>query len=259
MSRIQSPRLNFIDRLCRTLAPRILRQLGEFERSQVRPDRAQKELDKLHGDLEYKIHSTLEQAYPKDTIGSIAEEGRSWLYHLGGAENLAHGRPDMYLAFALFENGKIVEGAVYAPSNDNLTMVQKSSGAINRTLRLRVSGAENFEGSVVALGLDKVDVQIANIIPSLVEEGALLRLTGAPAMDIDALGSGKADAFVGANMHIVDCTVGALIMSETGGMATDTQGREITNDSTSLVAGNSRMHGKLLKLIAQQKKAKAAS
>lgn len=260
MARLNSPRLNVVERLCRAIAPKMARQLGEFERQQVRPEKVEAALKGMQSSLLRDIDEALQTAYPNDTFGEVSNEGRSWLiYTSGGLENLRHARSDIYLTFALFNNGEPLEAACYNPITDDLTLVQLGSGAYSLSLRLRISGQTDIEQAMIAVQPAASEPALSQVIQNLVAGGSKLRISGAPGLEISHLGAGRADVFIGANLNPADVVLASLLMRECGGVASDMQGQPITAASTSLVAGGSRLHGALLKQIATCKRSLKAS
>lgn len=260
MARLNSPRLNVVERLCRAIAPKMARQLGEFERQQVRPEKIDAALQGMQGSLMRDINEALETAYPNDSFGTVTPEGRSWLIHTsGGLENLRHARADIYLTFALFNNGEAVEAACYNPITDDLTLVQQGSGAYSLSLRLRVGGQTDIEKAMIAVQPAAGEPALSQAIQQLIATGSKLRISGAPGLEISHLGAGRADIFIGAGLDPADVALASLLMRECGGVASDIQGQPITPESTSLVAGSSRLHGALLKQVAACKRSLKAS
>src|SRR5690606_34745102 len=125
------------------------------------------------------IDEALATAYPKDTFGSVAPEGRSWLIHTsGGLENLRHARPDIYLTFALLNDGEPVEAACYNPITDDLTLVQQGGGAYSLSLRLRISGQADIEKAMIAVQPSAEEPALASVLQQLIAAGGKVRVSG---------------------------------------------------------------------------------
>lgn len=248
-----SPRLNVIDRLSRKLGTAITRELDEITRRRHTAAELAAEVEKFNHHLAGQISQALNTAYPSDGLTINGEQVAAgqpdaphwYIETLGNLHNFAYGRADIYLAFVSKRAGEVVEAAVLSPYADTLLTVSKGGGAYANATRLRTTQVKDVEGALVSL------VPAANgLVTKTAENGAQVRISGAAALDLLDVAAGKADGFIGKKLSQADVLLAQLLMRETGGTVTDHGGNTPGEGTTDIIAAGSRLHGRLLKLVA---------
>jgi myo-inositol-1(or 4)-monophosphatase len=80
-----------------------------------------------------------------------------------------------------------------------------------------------------------------------------IRRPGSAALDLCAVAAGRSDAHWELGLSPWDVAAGALLVLEAGGALSDWEGRPWRPDGPRLVASNGRIHGELLRELANAK------
>ena len=80
-------------------------------------------------------------------------------------------------------------------------------------------------------------------------EVAGIRRLGSAALDLAYVAAGRCDGFWEFGLSLWDIAAGVLIVREAGGFVTDPKGRDTALQTGDVVAGNDRIHEKLLACI----------
>jgi myo-inositol-1(or 4)-monophosphatase len=265
MSRHISPRMNKVDAVCRKMAAVIRREFGEIERQQVKPERFHAVVEKTALKTGQTILDELSTAYPEDGFAidglpavQAKAGGYTWVVQpLGARGNFSHGLGDIYSIFVCLKDGEPLEAALYHPLTDELVMTQRGGGSYSSSIRLRVTGRIDLPTSLlcVAPSLEAEETQkiLAPAIADALQNGIGCRISNAPALDFIHVAAGRCDGFAGAGLSAAEVLFGDLLIREAGGVATDLKGRPLTAASTTLAAANSKLHGQMLKMMAQSR------
>ena len=76
-----------------------------------------------------------------------------------------------------------------------------------------------------------------------------VRMYGSSLSCMSYIANGKFDAYFSVLSKPWDILPAALLVQEAGGKVTDIQGDEITYESTSVLATNGKIHGRMLELL----------
>ncbi len=191
------------------------RDFGEIENLLASRKGTRSFVKRAAGRVETILVERLSRARPDYAVGTGEAGGPAWLIApIDGMGNLAHGVPHLATAIAAREGGRIVAGVVYDPLRDELHWAEKGGGAYVNHRRIRVARAADLDSSVVALapleGLSPARL-VAAVSP--VE----LRLTGAPALDLAWVASGRFHGFAGNAAPAVRAASG-LLLREAGAL-----------------------------------------
>jgi myo-inositol-1(or 4)-monophosphatase len=192
-------------------------------------------------ETERYIREILSARFPQHTI--LGEEGRQdidllspslWIIDpIDGTNNYAHGVPHYATAVAFAEAGEVVAGAVYDPERGELFSAYLGGGAYLNSERIEVSGVGRLAESIVCTGFfydrGAMMERTLGAIGRLFKDGVHgVRRTGSAALDICWTAAGRFDAFFEFQLGPWDYAAGALILREAGGVATGTDGCELT-------------------------------
>ncbi len=199
---------------------------------------------------EFPSHSVLSEESGKRTRDSEYV----WIVDpLDGTTNFAHGLPIFSVSIALQKNGETCCGAVYDVMRDVIYTAEINSGAFMNGKKIRVNSIDNFEESVLVTGFP-YDIQnnpynaVEKFEAFLLRARAVRRL-GSAALDFCYVASGVFSGFWEVKLSPWDFAAGDLIVREAGGIVTDLEGKNLTINSSQILATNGLLHQKMLDIL----------
>lgn len=172
---------------------------------------------------------------------------------LDGTTNFLHGIPLFAISVALERDGELVGAVIYNPAHDELYTAEKGKGAFLNDRRLRVANRRGLADAVVAVGIPprgrEGHKRFLRECEAAMGQTAGVRSTGAAALDLAWVASGRLDAYVEHGLEPWDIAAGILLVREAGGISTDAAGGEKMLDTGSIVAANGAIHRLMLALI----------
>ncbi|HEX4152264.1 MAG TPA: inositol monophosphatase [Steroidobacteraceae bacterium] len=206
---------------------------------------------------ETAIRSVLETRFPG--YGFHGEETQSrdmgadslWLVDpIDGTKAFVRGYPMFSTQIALMREGQLVLGVSSAPVYGELAFAERGGGAYLNGDVLSVSTIAGLESAALSSGNLK----------SMAGDGRWGRYGGLVArvdrirgygdfLHYHLLAAGKIDAVIESDVNILDIAACAVIVTEAGGLFTDLSGAPITLESTSVLATNGLLHGKILSAL----------
>ncbi len=162
---------------------------------------------------------------------------------LDGTTNFLHSNPHFAINVALEFDGEIIAGVTYQPILDELFWAEKGKGAYCNQKRLRVSGRRDLETLLVCCDYDhsmvkKIDDKISGI-----------RYTGAGALDLAYVASGRFDVCFLEGLKPWDMASGVLLVREAGGAITNKNGQPLDIYESSVLCANESLHKTFLPLV----------
>ncbi len=184
-----------------------------------------------------------------------ADKTHRWIVDpLDGTTNFLHGIPIFCVAIALEREGEIVCGLVYNPILDELYTAERGQGAFLNNRRLRVAARKSLSDCVISIGIPhrgRPDhPRFLAECKALMEEASGIRRTGAAAIDLAWVASGRFDGYVEHHIKPWDMAAGTLLVREAGGFVTDAAGGPDMFETGSIVAGNQTVQKALLAALA---------
>jgi myo-inositol-1(or 4)-monophosphatase len=212
---------------------------------------------------EAAIIDTLLEAYPGH--GILAEEsGRErgakdsdfvWIIDpLDGTTNFLHGFPVYAVSIALAYRGVVQQACVYDPTRNDLFIASRGRGAFLNDRRLRVSKRTRLSDSLIGTGFpfrrgDNFK-RYLKMFEEVMQNCAGLRRPGAAALDLCYVAAGYYDGFFETGLNPWDVAAGSLIVTEAGGLIGNFTGESDFLFQREIVAGNPRVYGQLVTLLA---------
>ncbi len=172
---------------------------------------------------------------------------------LDGTTNFAHGLPIFSVSIAVIKDGETCCGAVYDVMRDVIYTAETNSGAFMNGKRIKVNSIESFEESVLVTGFP-YDIQnnpfnaVQKFEAFLLKARAVRRL-GSAALDFCYVASGVFSGFWEVKLSPWDFAAGDLIVREAGGIVTDLEGKNLTINSSQILATNGILHQKMLEIL----------
>jgi len=212
---------------------------------------------------ELAVIETLLGAYPGH--GILAEEsGREhgardseylWIIDpLDGTTNFIHGFPVYAVSIALAYRGKVEQAVVYDPSRNDLFYASRGRGAYLNERRLRVSRRTRLTESLIGTGFpfrrgDNFK-RYLRMFEEVSQQCAGLRRPGAAALDLCYVAAGWYDGFFETGLSPWDVAAGSLMVTEAGGLIGNFTGESDFLYQREIVAGNPKVYGQLVRLLA---------
>ena len=268
MSQSLHPMLNIAIKAARAAGAIINRgsqDLDILKISSKGPNDFVSEIDQM---AEAAIIETLLTAYPGH--GILAEEsGRehgaknsefTWIIDpLDGTTNFLHGFPVYCVSIALAWRGVVQQAVVYDPTRNDLFYASRGRGAFLNDKRLRVSKRTRLADALVGTGFPfrKGDnfQRYLKMFETVMQSCAGVRRPGAAALDLCYVAAGWYDGFFETGLNPWDIAAGSLMITEAGGLVGNVTGDADFLYQREVVAGNPKVYGQLVALLAPYSKA----
>ncbi len=216
---------------------------------------------------EETIIETLLGAYPGHGIHA-EESGRThgardsefvWIIDpLDGTTNFIHGFPVYCVSIALAVKGRIEQAVIFDPSRNDLFTATRGRGAYMNDRRLRVSKRIRMKECLISTGFpfrpgDNFGSYLA-MMGEVMQQTAGLRRPGAAALDLAYVAAGFTDGFFETGLQPWDVAAGSLLVTEAGGLVGNFTGEADFLDQQECLAGNPKIYGQLVSVLAKYSK-----
>jgi myo-inositol-1(or 4)-monophosphatase len=185
--------------------------------------------------------------------GSIAggDDAQTWIVDpLDGTTNFLFACPLWGVNVALAREGRVVAGVTYIPMLNELYVAEQGKGCWLNGKQVRVSERHRLIESVLACGIPfsgKPDHPLfAREMALLTAEVAGIRRTGACAVDMAWVASGRWDAYWERCLNAWDMGPGIILVEEAGGRATGVDGGPLDLHAGHVCVSNGGVHGPLI-------------
>ena len=239
----------------------LIRDFGEVEHLQVSLKGPANFVSAADKRAEEIIFTELSKARP--TFGFLMEERgevkgtdashKFVVDPLDGTTNFLHSIPLFAISIGLVKDGIPVAGVIFNPISDELYVAERGQGAYLGQRRLRVAARKRLDDAVISCGIPHHErgdhERFRRELGVLQKQVAGLRRTGAAALDMAWVASGRFDGFWERDLSPWDLAAGIAIVQEAGGFVTDLDGGMDTLTKGSVVAGNHDIQSALLAAI----------
>jgi myo-inositol-1(or 4)-monophosphatase len=208
----------------------LIRDFGEVENLQV----ARKGLGNFVSTADHRsekiLIEELRRARPDynfltEETGSIKRSNSpyTWIIDpLDGTSNFIHGLPHFCIALAVVKNETPIAAVTYDPIKDECFWAEKGKGAFLNRRRLRVSGRNVLEETIVGvLDITRTGTSLEGDKISSIEKvfprTTSIRCMGSCALDLAYVAAGRFDVFVERGCSPWDIAGGMLLVQESGG------------------------------------------
>jgi myo-inositol-1(or 4)-monophosphatase len=209
--------------------------------------------------VERLLKAELPSLLPGSTV--LAEESHAtlvpgaltWIVDpVDGTTNYAHGLPMVAVSVALWQEGRVVLGAVHAPMLNELFWAVRGGGAFLNGTPIVVSRERVVQSALVATGfpysfyteIDQVMERFRRVL--LASRG--IRRMGSAAIDLAYTACGRLDGYYETGLKPWDTAAGWLLVEEAGGRVSALEG-DYDLASHMIVATNGLVHEPLLDLL----------
>ncbi len=156
-----------------------------------------------------------------------------------GTTNFAHTYPVACISIAFEEGGRVTFGGVYDPFREELFYAEKGHGATLNNLPIVVSQTPSLAESLLVTGFpyDRREHpdEYLQIWKTFMLRVQGIRRTGAAALDLAYVASGRFDGFWESKLNLWDVAAGSLLIEEAGGRLSDFSGRPLRLGEGTLV------------------------
>jgi myo-inositol-1(or 4)-monophosphatase len=206
------------------------------------------------GEIIHQRHADARLLAEEMSSSTDAREGLVFVVDpLDGTTNFLHGFPWYAVSVAAMIDNDLLAGAVVNVPTGELFTATKGGGARRNGQPIAVSTIDQPIRSLIATGFPfKEGAPVAEYLrtlPKIMRETSGIRRPGAAALDLADVACGRFEAFWELQLNPWDIAAGVLLVREAGGIVTTLTGESIPIASTSLVAGNPRMHAWLLAAV----------
>ena len=229
---IKTPLMRVMYDAVRKAARGLVRDFGEVSSLQISKKGAVNFVTEADLKSEEILQRELGKARPR--FGFLMEEGGEiiaenaeyrWVIDpLDGTTNFIHGVPYFAISVAVEKmtngGGEIVAGIVYDPIHDELFMAEKGEGAFVNQRRLRVSQRQTdfyFVTGTARITSDYGKLASAITLHASSKVDAVLRRSGAAALDLAYVAAGRYDACWFPRLQKWDMAAGIILVNEAGG------------------------------------------
>ncbi len=201
----------------------------------------------------YPEHNILSEESGEKSRDSNKDSEYQWVIDpLDGTTNFMKGFPHFAVSIALLKRNKPEVGIVYHPLTDELFSAVRGEGATLNDKKLRVSNVLP-ENAIIATGVPLktkglIDKQIS-YISKVLNTFPDIRRTGAAALDLCYVASGRVDGFFELDLGKWDIAAGSLIAEESGAIVSDTNGRFTHFETGNIACANPKVYKSLIKLL----------
>jgi myo-inositol-1(or 4)-monophosphatase len=261
------PMINVAVKAARAAGSIINRAALDIESVRVSQKNANDFVTEVDHAAEQTIIETLLTAYPGHSIWA-EETGRThgaqdsefvWIIDpLDGTTNFIHGLPVYCVSIALAVKGKVEQAVVYDPTRNDLFTATKGRGAYLNDRRLRVSKRIDLKQSLISTGFpfrpgDNFE-QYLQMMGDVMQRTAGLRRPGAAALDLAYVAAGYTEGFFEKGLQPWDVAAGSLLVTEAGGLVGNFTGESDFLEQHECLAGNPKIYGQLVSLLAKYSK-----
>jgi Archaeal fructose-1,6-bisphosphatase and related enzymes of inositol monophosphatase family len=220
-------------------------------------------VSEVDGAAEEAIIGILLDAYPNHSIlaeesgaqGDVSKSEYQWIIDpLDGTTNFLHGFPHYSVSIGLMHKNILFQAVVYNPAANELFTASRGAGAYLNDHRLRVSKRAQLADSLIGTGFPFREFTHAEaylaMFKDIMPRVAGIRRPGSAALDLAYVAAGRYDGFWEFGLSPWDMAAGCLLITEAGGLVGDMEGNDSYLQSGNVLAGNPRIFGQLLQVIA---------
>ncbi|MFH1199409.1 MAG: inositol monophosphatase family protein [Candidatus Omnitrophota bacterium] len=174
---------------------------------------------------------------------------------LDGTNNFASGLPIFCASVGLAYRNKVIAGAIYDVSRNELFYARRNKGAFLNGKRIHINKAANLGQAIIITGFyysrDKDMIDTLDTMKRFLRKRIIgIRRLGSAALDLCYVASGRAAGFWEFTLSPWDFAAGSLIIQEAGGKVTDNCGNNVLPvKKTFIVASNTKIHSVMLEVI----------
>jgi myo-inositol-1(or 4)-monophosphatase len=189
-------------------------------------------------------------------IERVSDAEYLWIVDpVDGTTNYVHGFPFFSVSIALAHRGQVMVGVIYDPMRDELFVAERGKGAYVHGRKMQVSQEPALAQSLVATGFPSdhhmaLPVNLKGI-QAIAPQVRNLRSAGSAALHLAYVAAGRLSGLWEIGLSSWDIAAGSLLVEESGGRLSDTQGQPYHLGVRNIVATNGRIHEELVGALKQ--------
>ncbi len=191
-----------------------------------------------------------------EEAGGLLPPGEWWIADPAeGNVNHIHGMTEWAVTATRVRNNKPVLTAVYLPLADTMYTAVQGGGAYQDGVRLHASMKPKLDAALVGTGQAKPGEdketfrRIGESITAMLGNALLVRASVPATLVLIQVAAGRMDAFWQYSQVRSGLLAGALLVSEAGGLVTDTHGVPWTLASHDLLAASGGIHAATVEVL----------
>lgn len=250
------PLIKVLSSIVEKSSKNLVRDFRELKSMRGAKETANAFVNQSKAQAESRIHELLHKTYPQANLffkcAGLAQYSESpdmtWVINvLDGEENFKCGLPHFSMSFCLFESGRLTASLVFDPLKNDLFWAYKGTGAFCGVHRMRVHAYRKNGPIVMIPGSKPDDLSRVNTLPFLHR----VKISwGSPALDFAYVACGYYDGLFFQDFALCnDIYAGLFMIKESGGFASNRQGRFPTEKQDIIIAGNNDCYNTLGRMI----------
>jgi len=263
--RLNSPKMNIINKACMRASKSLIRDFGEIEKLQVSTKGPGDFVSAADKRSEKIIIEEIMKAHPSHGIlseeaGEInkSNQDNRWIIDpIDGTMNFLNGIPHFAISIGYEEKGEMICGVIFDPIKDEMFFAEKGSGAFLNNSRIRVSNKKNLKDSLLVTGGPKFDSKnkdaiFDEYIKISKTVNAPIRKFGSAALDIANVACGRFDGYWQWELNYWDIAAGIIILKESGGFIGFLGDSDKNPVKKNIIASNSNIHQELTDCVVKK-------
>ena len=259
--RLNSPKINIINKACIKASRSLIRDFGEIEKLQVSTKGPGDFVTSADKRTEKIIIEELQKAHPD--YGIITEESgiinksnikNRWIIDpIDGTMNFMNGIPQFAISIGYEEENEIKCGVIFNPIMNEMFCAEKGNGAYLNNSRIRVSNKKKIKDSLLVTGgpkqASKIKDKIFSEYINVSTKVSNVRKFGSAALDMAYVACGRFDGYWQRELNYWDIAAGIIILKEAGGFVKFFEEEPNFPLKKNILASNSNIHDEFSELI----------
>ena len=250
--------IDIFEKAARKAGTILISDFGKIENFQIKAKEAGDFVTSVDVKVEKILLDTLQQFYPnasyitEESDEIKGDEETIIIDPIDGTTNFIHGIPFVGIVIGRAFKGEITDGIIFNPILDEFYSATKGGGAWCNNKEIKVSKREKIENCLIGNSIPHANRDYQNYlseIDNIAKKCSGLRSTGAAAIDLAFVASGKTDAFWQRNLKIWDISSGVLLVREAGGKITQPNGNKWLIENSDILASNNHIHNQVLERL----------
>jgi len=199
----------------------------------------------------YPLHRILAE---ESGISGPEDSEVEWIIDpLDGTTNFIHGNPHFSISIAVKVKNRIEHAVVYDPLREELFTATRGEGARLNNIRIRISKKKHLEDCLLATGFPFKDHSKLDLwqqtFNALFTQCSDVRRAGSAALDLAYVAAGRLDGFWEFGLSPWDIAAGSLLVTESGGIVEDIQGKPDFLSSGNILCANPKIFKAMLQKL----------
>lgn len=184
-------------------------------------------------------------ASERSMLEALPEEGYAWIVDpLDGTTNFIRGIPQFCVSIALAQGKRLIAGAVYDVSADEMFSAEVGKGAFLNGKRIWVSRPQCTKDMIIGMAFPAARIdergKVLEMLERMSREIGSVRIYNCAALMMCYVACGRLDASFERGIHIWDIAAGTVLIREAGGEVLRCDGSPFDLYSREQLSGNAQ-------------------